>query len=386
MTVWDRLRGATGTDWLERQIASGRAAHAWLILGPPGAGKRSASLAIAAALNCPERPLVGCGRCSSCLRVLRRRHPDVHHVVPEGPLIPVDVIRDYVTPEAARSPFEGSHKIFIIEEADRMNDPAQNALLKTLEEPQADTVFVLISDKEDDLLETIRSRSRIARLEAIPERRIVEALIDEGAPESRAVVAARASDGHLARARAIALDDIAGERRNMWLGLPRRLVSPVDALDAAAEILAEARTAVGEREALQKEEVVELAEALGEGRGTAAAKTALAKRHRRELRRIEEETLGEALQTLASFYRDVLAVRSGGADAVTNLDQLDDLGAWASAPEITDIALVRAIERCIEARASLTRNANQTLAIEATLAEIAYLIPAAARVGADWSR
>jgi DNA polymerase III subunit delta' len=384
MTVWDRLRGSEGTDWLARQIATGQAAHAWLILGPPGAGKRSTAQAMAAALNCTEMPLVGCGQCSTCLRILRRRHPDVHHVVPEGPLIPVDVVRDYVTPEAARSPFEGSCKVFIIEEADRMNDPAQNALLKTLEEPQADTVFVLVSDKEDDLLETVRSRCRTVRLEAVPERRIVEVLIEEGAIESGAVLAARASEGHLERARVLALDDATGERRAMWLGLPRRLVSPVDALDAAAEILAEARAAVKEREALQREEVVELAEAMGEGRGTAAARTALAKRHRRELRRLEEETLGEALQTLASFYRDVLAVRSRSSETVANLDQLDDLQVWAEAEEIKDAALVRAVERCIEARASLTRNANQTLAIEATLVEIARLLPAAARAGSGW--
>lgn len=383
MTVWDRLRGSGGVEWLSQQIATGNTAHAWLILGPPGAGKRSAAQAIAAALNCPERPLVGCGRCSSCLRILRRRHPDVHHVVPEGPLIPVDVVRDYVTPEAARSPFEGSYKVFIIEEADRMNDPAQNALLKTLEEPHADTVFVLISDKEDDLLETVRSRCRVVRLEAVPERRIVEALTEEGAPEADAVLAARVSDGHLERARAIAIGS-AGERRLMWLGLPRRLVSPVDALDAAAEILDASRAAVKHREAQQREEVAELAEAMGEGRGTAAARTALAKRHRRELRRLEEETLGEALHTLASFYRDVLAVRAGSSETVVNLDQLDELRSWAGAGEITNAALVRAVERCIETRASLTRNANQTLAIEAALVEVSQLLPAATRVGSGW--
>ena len=88
---------------------------------------------------------------------------------------------------------------------------------------------------------------------------------------------------------------------------------------------------VGRRESAHKEEVTELAEAMGEGRGTANARNALAKRHKRELRRLEEEMLGEALQTIASFYRDIVVIRAGGIDAVANLDMLEDLESWAGA-------------------------------------------------------
>jgi DNA polymerase-3 subunit delta' len=380
MTVWDRLKGSRASEWLAHQIGRGDPVHAWLLSGPAGSGKRNAAVAMAAALNCTVAPSTGCGRCSSCLRILRHRHPDVHHIVPEGPLIPVDVIRESVLPEAARSPFEGAYKIFVIEEADRMNEPAQNALLKTLEEPHSDTVFILISDQEEELLDTVLSRCRIARLEPVPEERIVELLTAEGTPESTAVLAARLGDGDLARARAFASDEDSKGRRSLWLGLPARLASPVDALDAAAEIIAEAADAVRTREQAQRAEVVELAEAMGEGRGTATARNALAKRHRRELRRLEEEMLGEALQTMAGFYRDVLAVRGGGMDALTNIDQPSELESWASA-DVGDAALLRATERCIEARASLSRNANVAVAIEAALLELARLVPAPARVG-----
>jgi DNA polymerase-3 subunit delta' len=304
----------------------------------------------------------------------------VHHIVPEGPLIPVDVIRESVLPEAARSPFEGAYKIFVIEEADRMNEPAQNALLKTLEEPHSDTVFILISDQEEELLDTVLSRCRIARLEPVPEERIVDLLTAEGIPESTAVLAARLGDGDLARARTFASDEHSKGRRSLWLSLPARLASPTDALDAAAEVIAEAADTVRTREQAQRAEVVELAEAMGEGRGTATARNALAKRHRRELRRLEEEMLGEALQTMASFYRDVLATREGGTDALTNIDQLTELESWASA-DVSDAALLRATERCIEARASLSRNANAPLAIESALLELARLVPAPARIG-----
>ena len=380
MTVWDRLKGSRAAEWLEHQIARGDPGHACLLIGPAGSGKRNAAVSIAAALNCTTAPNVGCAECSSCLRILRQRHPDVHHIVPEGPLIPVDVIREAVLPEAARSPFEGGYKVFIIEEADRMNEAAQNALLKTLEEPHSDTVFILISDHEEELLDTVLSRCRIARLESVPEDRIVELLITEGIPESTALLAARVGDGDLARARAFASDQNTKERRDLWLGLPRRLASPIEALDAAAEIIAEAAEVVQLREQAQRTEIVELAEAMGEGRGTATARNALAKRHRRELRRLEEEMLGEALQTIAGFYRDVLVARGGGVDAVMNIDQLAEIESWGAA-DVSDGALLRAAERCIEARAALIRNANVAVAIEAVLLELVRLVPAPARVG-----
>lgn len=384
MSVWDRLKGSEAAERLCAQMAGREVAHAWLLLGPAGSGKLAAAVAMAASLNCKVAPGEGCGECRECLRVLRRHHPDVHHVVPEGPLIPVGVVRESIIPEAARSPFEGPYKVFIIEEADRMNDEAQNALLKSLEEPQGDTVFILLSEHEQELLETICSRCRVVRLDAVPEERIVAMLTEEGASNTDALLAARVSDGDLERARTFALDDATSERRRLWLGIPRRLASPVDALDSAAEVIAEAKEVVKRREALQKAEVTDLAEAMGDGRGTAAARNALATRHKRELRRVEEEILGEAIQSLASFYRDVLVLRVGGTDAVANLDVLEEIESWVGAGEIPDAALVQIIDRCIATRATFTRNANATLQMEALLLEIGRLAPAPSRVGSAW--
>lgn len=381
MTVWDTLAPSPALQGLQRQVATGEVAHAWLLLGPAGSGKRPTAAAMAAALNCAVQAGVGCGECSICHRILRRRFPDVHHIVPEGPLIPVDVVRETIVPEAARSPFEGRTKVFIIEEAERMNPAAQNALLKTLEEPQPDTVFVLISDDEDDLLETIRSRCRVMRLDAVPEERIVELLRRQGAGDEAALVAARVAEGELERAVDLATDPVVAGRRRSWLGIPRRLSSPVDAQDAATEILAEVKAAVGALETQQKVELQELDDILGKGRGTASMRNAMLKRQKRELRRHEEEVLGEALASLASFYRDVIAVRAGGHDAVTNIDALTELEHWAGAA-ISDGAFVRAMQVCVEARAALIRNANPSLQIEATLVELASFAPASARVGA----
>ena len=380
MSVWDALTASPVAEGLARQLTTQEVAHAWLLLGPSGAGKRPISVAMAAALQCSVEPRVGCGTCSTCLRVLRYRHPDVHHIAPEGPIIPVDVIRESVIPEAARSPFEGHMKVFIIEEAERMHPSAQNALLKTLEEPAGDVVFILIVEREEDLLDTIRSRARVVRLEAVAEDRLIDQLVQKGVPEETAVVAARVSEGDLERALALALDPSVIERRKLWMSIPRRLGSPVDALDAAAEVIDEAKAAVKALEASQKAEAQELADIIGERRGTAAARNALSKRHKREQRRREEDVLDEALRSIASFYRDVLALRRGGAEAVVNIDMMSELESLVTAAKVSDAALLRAAERCVEARGTFISNPNQTLALEATLVEIGHLIPSATRV------
>ena len=367
MSAWDGVSGIAAAERLARQLEEGHVSHAWLLTGPRGSGKRSVAFALAAALVCERGPGTACGECSGCARALRNRHPDVHHIEPEGVIIPVDVVREAVIPEAARSPFEASYKVFVVEDADRMNDAAQNALLKTLEEPQPDTVFVLVSDHEEEVLETIRSRCRIVRLDPVPLERVAEILVAAGADPDEARRAATLAEGDVARARTLAFDDAVRARIDLWRGVPARLTSPLDALDAAAEIVAEAKAAAKAREKEQKQEVTALAEAMGEGRGTSAARNALVKRHRRELRRAEEEVLLEALGTLGAFYRDVLAARKGAAGE-------GDADPWTSS-EIPDAALVAAAARCAEVGGTFAFNANALLALESTLVDLARLAP-----------
>ena len=367
MTVWDAFVGLAGAERVAAQLAAGEIAHAWLLTGPRGAGMLGTAFAMSAALLCDTSPGTGCGDCSGCARSLRDRHPDLHHIQPEGLIIPVDVVRDAVLPEAARSPFEASYKVFLIEDADRMNDAAQNALLKTLEEPHPDTVFVLTSDHEEEVLETIRSRCRVVRLEPVPLTRIVDVLVGAGADPEEARRAAALADGDVERARRLVFDEDARARMSLWLGIPARLTSPLEALDAAAEVVAESKAAAKAREKQQKLEVTALAEAMGEGRGTSTARNALAKRHRRELRRIEEEVLLEALGTIGTFYRDVLAARKG-------LSSNPQAETWASSP-ISDAALMAAAARCVETTGTFAFNANALLALEATLVELARVVP-----------
>jgi len=374
--VWDSVPDGPATAAASAAISAGAAAHAWVLLGPRGAGKMQVALAMAAALTCRELPGLGCGRCGVCLRIARRSYLDIHHIAPEGPIISVEVIRTIVIPEALRSPFEGGRKVFVIEEAERMNPQAQNALLKTLEEPPLDTVFILLCDQEDELLETVRSRCRALRLEAVAEGEVVAWLERRGAPPVEAAWAARLAGGDLDRAAGLGLDPEAGRRWRLFAGMGARLVSPVDALDAAAEVMTEASAASKARARAQKEEVEELAESLGDGRGTATLRSALARRHKRELRRAEEEVLVEALEALGSFYRDVLTERAGAGASVANVDHAGEVEKWA-ASEVSSRALVEAMHRCADAPNALAKNANPTLTMEATLVALARLVPAA---------
>ena len=372
MSVWDGLDAGRAVGGLRHQLAQGEVSHAWLLSGPSGAGKGAVSGAMAAALNCLDEPLRGCNRCSSCRRVFGGAHPDVHRVVPEGSVIAVDAIREGVIPEATRSPFEGRYKVFVLEEAELMNEAAQSSLLKTLEEPQPDTVFILLSQAEEEILETIRSRCRIVRLEPTPERNLVVMLEREGATAETALLAARLSEGDTGAARSWAFDAPIAERRSLWLSIPRRLQGAADAIDAASEILDQARAAGAAQKRAHVQETRALADIIGEGRGTGTARSALALRHRREQRHAEEAVLGEALGTLAGFYRDVVAVRRGSSESVANLDRIDELQEWARS-SVSDGALFSAVERLVAGRAALLSNANVLLALEAALTEVTRL-------------
>ncbi|HEX2240905.1 MAG TPA: DNA polymerase III subunit delta' [Actinomycetota bacterium] len=371
-TVWDQLPASPAIDALAAGIKAGRTQHAWLLLGPRGAQKVPAARALAAAALCSELPGTGCGRCRSCRRVARGSHPDLHHVRPEGPLIPVDLIREGVVAEATRSPFESDLNVFIIEESDRMNEAAQNALLKTLEEPPADSIFILTADQEEELLITVRSRCRVVYLEPVSEETVSDILRGAGVGGDEAALASRIFEGDLRAALAFGRGESIAERRRAWASIPGRLESSASALDAAAEILDQVDVATREHAEAQKLEVTELAEALGEARGTATARNALLARHKRELRRVEEEVLSEAFLFLGGFYRDVFLIREGKTDRITNLDLVGELSDWARSAA-APVDLVRAMETCAQAAAAIPRNANRQLVVESALLQLVGL-------------
>lgn len=368
MSLWDRVP-ETAARRLRPAAERRDLVHAWLFSGPPGSGRRAAAVALAAAVVCPVEPGRGCGTCAVCARVERRTHPDVHHVIPEGSFIRVEAVRDEVVGEAARSPFEATAKFFVIEDAERMNEPAQNSLLKVLEEPPADTTIILLTASEDDILDTLRSRCRMIRFEAISEETIAAQLLTEGVSPDDASAVARAARGSAARARGLALDPDARARRRLWLSLMASLTEPARALEAAAAVVATARDVAKAREKQQKSELADVIDAFGDARGTAALRTALAARYKRELRRIEEDVEADALETIGEVLRDAVALRAGAPGWRAGIDA-EEVVADVAARGAPVAALVRAAERCAAARISLTKNANPLLAAEAAFLEV----------------
>ncbi len=361
---------------------SGAMTHAWLITGPPGSGRSVAAQCFAAALQCtdPEHP--GCGECRACTTTMAGTHADVRRVVPEGLSIGVDEMRAIVA-AASRRPATGRWQIVVIEDADRLTEGAGNALLKVVEEPPASTVFLLCAPSVDpeDIAITLRSRCRHVALVTPTSAAIAEVLMrSDGLDSEQAHWAAAVSGGHVGRARRLATDPEARDRRARALGLARDAATPARAYAAAEELVAaaeaEARAlTVGRNEA----ESEELRTALGAGgtgkgaagavRGSAGALKDLEKRQKSRQTRASRDALDRALLDLGSFFRDALLIAGGAAAVVPNHPDMAEragaLAAHASAEQ-----LLRCIEAVLACREALAMNVKPKFAVDALVATV----------------
>jgi DNA polymerase III subunit delta' len=307
---------------LRQAVKRGSIPQTLLFAGPEGVGKRSTAIALAQAVNCPERRRAGgddaCGRCTTCQRIPRDQHSDVT-LVDRGDdaTIKLKTLRERVLDAVGYRPFEADRRIFIIE-ADDLREDGQDALLKTLEEPTPSVILILLSAYPDSLSPTVQSRCRRLRFGLLTEAEVTRVLTERAGVERRAAIAlAAASGGSIARALSEQAGDVSEDR------------------DAALAILAATRRGVGEQ---------------------LKAAAAFAKN---DSDRRDREALGTRIDMLAALLRDVGLIVAGSNAALANGDLEADLRSLA--PQFTAERVAAGYGELNRAQAALESNASPKL-------------------------
>ncbi len=322
--------------------------HAYLLVGPPGSGKRAAARAFAGELLAAAADRAGDVAAAARHRRLARdeAHADLEVVEREGPFITRDQARAIVT-SSMRSPTEGDRKVLLLTEFHLVVDAAP-ILLKAIEEPPPPVVFVILADEIPPELVTIASRCVVIRFDPLPVSLVVERLVAEGVAPDRATMAAEAAGGDLRRARLLATDERLGARAATWAGV-------VDALDGTGatvvrlvgELLATLDETLEPLDARHAAELAELADR--EKRyGLRSGRKAVEDRQRRERRRLRTDELRFGLAMIARAERDRLRALVTGHDATAR----------------ADLAVFGAVQHAVEA---LERNPNERLLLERLL-------------------
>lgn len=329
--AWDIIGHDHAVSLLERSIAAGRLSHAYLITGPPQVGKATLARNLAQALNCLD-PEPGCGRCSSCLRISRNLHADVTTITlnTNGQRQHKDISIHQIR-EMERwinlQPYEGRYRVVTIDPADFLNHQAQNALLKTLEEPPPYVVFVLITSHPDALLPTVRSRCQQIELLPLGAPRVEEYLSSRYNHEpDQAGLIARLSRGRLGWAIAVSEQpDILSKRERTLEDLLSLPEAGTDQRFAYASSLA--TTWASDRQA-----VIDIIDAW------------------------------------LDLWRDILYVQAGCRTSVMNTQLMPQIEVSAGKFDLP--STVQFMTHLTESKRHLSQNANPFLALEMLLLEL----------------
>ncbi len=315
---------------LRRTLASGRFPHALCFGGPPAVGRCQAALAVAQALNCEAGGDDACDACGPCRKVAAGIHPDVKLIAPKEAALKIDAVREAFA-DLALYPYEGRRKVYIVDQADRLTLEAESALLKTLEEPPARNVIILIAERPQALLPPVRSRCQLVRFAPVPTE-----------TAARHLAAARGWDAATARTLAACTGGSLGRALE---------ADPGALLGARDEIVG------GALRALE-----------GDGATLVALADAWDRRGR--------EGVLEALDHLATWLRDLLVLRVTGAeDIVANWDRRAELAQRAAAS--SGRAFLTAGRLVAGAQERIRRNANCRLALEVLLLDLRQAFAAA---------
>jgi DNA polymerase-3 subunit delta' len=327
-------------------------AHAYLLRGPRGSGKRAAARAFAAEILAAGAADPGDARRRALLDP--SPHPDLVWLRPRGSQHLVEEIRAQVIRAAAYRPFEGESRVFVIEDAEAMREESQNALLKTLEEPPPFDHLLLLSAEPEALLETIASRCQGVEFAPLPPEAVAAALGADASDEA-AIAAARLAGGDVERARFLLADE--GRRLR---GEAQAMASAATGLAAGAPwaALLEAAESAGSEAEREARESLEEAEA-----GRRRASREIGEEARRVGRRRRTEVLDLGLELCAAWLRDLAADASGADEVILNSDRGEELRREAAA--LDPLAARRAVELVQDTRRRLDLNVSEELALEA---------------------
>ncbi|MCD6581664.1 MAG: DNA polymerase III subunit delta' [Desulfuromusa sp.] len=305
---------------LLRALSSQRIAHAYLFSGPDGIGKRMMALAFARALLCENG--TSCGECSACIKVGHNNHPDIHRLDADDTSIKIDQIRT-LQQELSLRPLEGSYKICLIDGAEHFTIGAANALLKTLEEPQPGTLIILLTNRPEKLLPTIRSRCQHLPFSRLPKQQLAAILRQKlDLNDTEATVLAALSEGSFKKA--------LGPNQELFLEKRSKLIQSLSALSSGSTI-----------------PTFSFADELD----------------------TEKEILSDILDIFQSFYRDLLLLKHDRPEEeLVNLDLIEIL--QQQNKSITTTSLLLKLKALESARFHLQRNVNCRLAMEVMLMRI----------------
>lgn len=359
-------------EQLRTATASGAPTHAWLFTGPPGSGRSNAARAFAAALNCARG---GCGSCSSCRLVATGSHPAVSLVSTENVSYRIEDVRELIVTAQDR-PAGYPWRVIVVEDADRMTERATNVLLKAIEEPPPQTIWVLCAPSPADVLVTIRSRCRHISLRIPPVEAVESLLVQrDGLSKEQAGFAARVSQSHIGVARRLAADPEARKRREETVALPLRVRSASAAVLSAAELVAMAQAdAASASETRLAQEQAALRRSLGleaEEKVPAKLRTQFKRLEddaARRAKRAVTDSLDRTLIDITAVYRDVLSLKlNTGAELVNEhlRSQMVNLAEALSAEQS-----LSCLDALNTARQRIAQNVPPALAMEALMMQL----------------
>lgn len=375
MSVWDDIIGQKPVCDMLSAIATGdpsKLAQSWLICGPPGSGRSNLARAFAAALESPDHGL-GSEPTRVTSQVLAGTHPDVSILATDKVTIGIDEVRELIT-VSEQMPSTAPWRIIIIEDVDRMLERTTNVLLKEIEEPSEHCIWLLCAPSAQDVLPTIRSRTRIVNL-AVPQPAAVAKWLEQsnGIDPNIAKQAARLAEGHIGIAKLYATNERVRTERDELVAGVLNLHRASDAVLLADRLNADAKSQAEddvEREAARAQADFRRINGLGESdrippklRG---AYNAIAKKDeiKRKATRRSRDVLDRALTSVASIYRDIAVLQNGAEDSVGLINLENRAAITELSARMPRSGAVERLDQVALARKRLNGNGNPLLVFE----------------------